>query len=132
LIGAVAWGRSKEMSWHPGLEMHYGTLAILVPIASWMAVSKVTKRSVIEILGFALASLFSLAFYANYQWRIGSDQANYDTNLEAEHAIFDAETPQAVAREHMSVYFFVDTPQTQGSVAEGITLLRSYRAEHQK
>jgi hypothetical protein len=125
LILATSYGRAKQTPWVPGLEMHYGTLAILLPIVSWIALSRVAKRMTSTVAGVILVALFARAYWANFTWRMVAAEAAQGPRLEAQLGITSREDPHVVARRFIAQYFFVDNELTREVVANGIETLRT-------
>ncbi|EEE04553.1 hypothetical protein [Burkholderia multivorans] len=125
LTVATAYGRAKEMAWAPGLEMHYGTLAMLMPIIAWIALSTWLPRRAATAVGLLLVCLFARAYWANYQWREAVAANDAGLNDAAASAIAGTAEPASVVSAHISRYFFIDTPRVRQAVTAGISLLRS-------
>jgi hypothetical protein len=126
LMVATAFGRAKETAWVPGLEMHYGSLAILLPITAWIALSSTLPRRIGAVAGIVLVLLFARAYWANYQWREYVVEADKIPNSIAQAAIMGREDPTVVAATYITRYFYIDTPHTRSVVAAGINILRNF------
>jgi len=126
LIASIAYGRSKLSAWAPGLEMHYGTLAILLIVVAWIALSANADRRMVTAFGFILFALFAKAYYVNYEWRaeyVAASRAEYAaTRLE----LAGTDSPEDITSQHILRYFFADTPGTREQVIRGIPVLRKY------
>jgi hypothetical protein len=124
VIVSTAFGRAATNPWVPGLEMHYGSLAMPLLIAAWIAISGALPRQLSTLIGLAFVALFACAYWANYQWKAISTAERHDGDLAARLAIASSEDPQIVAAQHIGRYFYIDTPQTRKMVAAEIPLLR--------
>ena len=104
--------------------MHYGSLAILLPITAWIALSSTLPRRIGTVAGIVLVLLFARAYWANYQWREFVVEADKIPNSIAQAAIMGREDPTVVAATYITRYFYIDTPHTRSVVAAGINILR--------
>jgi hypothetical protein len=57
VLASVAIGRVS--SWSPGLHLHYGYLATILPLASWVVVSTLAPRRVALAAGLALVAMYA-------------------------------------------------------------------------
>jgi hypothetical protein len=65
IVLAVSIGRSQTGH----LVFHYGNLTILLPIASWIVVSKALRPRQSLIIGCLLTGLYTSAYVTNLEWR---------------------------------------------------------------
>jgi hypothetical protein len=124
LVVSTAYGRAKVMSWFPGLEGHYGIIAILLPVSAWIALSSVVGRKTSLAAGIVLVAVFGRAYWASYDWRryeVANDRPVY---LAARLAIASDAPASAVADAYIKQYFYVDDATTREAVTDGITRLR--------
>jgi len=126
LVAMTAYGRAGTIGWQPGTEMHYGTLAMLLPIAVWIAVSSNVSRITGNVVGVALIILFAHAYQVNYDWRVQSIEGSSKVNVTAALAIAGDDDPAHVAAQYINQYYYVDMPATRKQVAAGIILLRKH------
>jgi len=70
LLASIAYGRVKvQGGWEYGSAIHYGVLAIFIPILAWVIASKALPKLRAEILGLAVLIVALFVFEVNYQWR---------------------------------------------------------------
>ena len=125
IIPLTAYGRASASKWVPGLEMHYGCLAMLVLFVAWMCASASFHRRIVTVAGIALVGMFAAAYQANYEWRIGFIETDRQSSTETLQAIAGDEDPQTVAAAHINQLFCADTPGTREVVAAGIRFPRA-------
>lgn len=123
LLIATAYGRAYTNPWYPGLEGHYGILAIILPVVAWIALSSAIDRRASSIVGVALVALFAVAYWSSYQWRSWV-AVNDPTTLEAGLAIAGYDDPHKVAARYISRFYYIDMPEVRDTVADGIVILR--------
>lgn len=126
LLAATGYGRSKQIDWQPVLVMHYGTLAIPLVITAWIAISSIVGRKVEIPVGVALVVLFTLAYKANYDWRVGSDAEERSGRLAAGLAIAGTDDPEQVAARYIKQYMYLDTEPLRQWVGSCIPVLRKH------
>jgi len=125
LFLSIVLGRSRSGEWSPGLEMHYGYLVIALVPLSWIIVTESGQKSLAR---WALAAVLLVAYGHAFRWgalyRFHDVRDNNVQYTNATLAIGSEEAPQALAKRKIGSYFFVDTPDTQETVAQGIAKLR--------
>jgi hypothetical protein len=126
LIISTAYGRAGAIGWQPADELHYGTLAMLLPTVGWMALSSGLGKKSGLLVGIALVLLFAEAYRVSYDWRSGAIASWQAGNAAAALAIAGNEGPAQVAAQHMGWYMYIDTTQTRQMVTSGIVVLRKY------
>lgn len=125
LFVSIVLGRSRSGEWSPGLEMHYGYLVVALVPLSWIIVTGSGKKSLAR---WALAAVLLVAYGHAFRWgaiyRFHDVRDNNVTYTNATLAIGSQEAPEALAKRKIASYFFVDTPDTRDTVAQGIAKLR--------
>ncbi|WP_155403841.1 hypothetical protein [Variovorax paradoxus] len=125
LFVSIVLGRSRSGEWSPGLEMHYGYLVVALVPLSWIIVTESGKKTLAR---WALAAVLVVAYGHAFRWgalyRLHDVRDNNAQYSNATLAIGSQEAPESLAKRKIASYFFVDTPDTQGTVAQGIAKLR--------
>jgi hypothetical protein len=124
---AIALGRSRYQAWSPGLEMHYGYLTILGPIAAWISISARINRVARSVPGLLIVTLFACAFQANWKWRTAADAQWKGQNQIVRADLSSGLDPETVAAKDIALFFFVDTADVRAAVTKGIVILRRER-----
>ena len=125
LFASIVLGRSRSGEWSPGLEMHYGYLVVALVPLSWIIMTESRKESVARwALAAVLLVAYGHAFRAGALYRFHDVRDNYVQYANATLAIGSQEVPEALAKRKIASYFFVDTPETQDTVSQGIGKLR--------
>jgi len=122
---AVITGRGLSQD----LVFHYGNLMGLLPIVSWIILSKQLPRAAINILGLGLLLLYTLAYSANLEWRAGyilmkhNDYANVAYALR--HDANPAQTIDKFKDEFVGASSETLAAQQRRWVIDSVTLLKS-------
>jgi hypothetical protein len=124
VVMSVAIGRSHlQGSWVPTMGMHYGFLSVLIPILSWILVSKFLRSEARALIGLVLAGIFFVSFKENSDWRFSQipyQVARQEEVVKALQSGLDAET---LADKYM-LDFSMNKPDTVHAIA-GINALRA-------
>ena len=123
LISVIAYSRAGSQPWWPGLELHYGYIALLIPLSCWLLVSASpiwAMRKYICIL-FILVSCVS--YVVNATWRISSLKKEFAETSSSIYDLKSTEAPDIVAKRHFKSMYWGDVSNVS-SLASGILLLR--------
>lgn len=126
VILSVAVGRSAALGgWNDALVVHYGNLTGLLPILTWLLISKHFNPKLTLVLASATLVVFLAAYQANYQWRVEYT----DTSISRNQLIYQAFNQQPDV-EKLVAQFALDftlsgTPIEQREAVRCITTLRS-------
>jgi hypothetical protein len=123
LISVIAYSRAGSHPWWPGLELHYGYIALLIPLSCWLLVSAspiCAMRKYVCIL-FILVSFVS--YVVNATWRISSLRKEFAETSSSIYDLNSIEAPDIVAKRHFKSMYWGDVSNIS-SLASGILLLR--------
>jgi len=130
IIISVSIGRAKAQGgWSPAIGMHYGYLLILIPVMSWIIVSKNLSRGWANLVGIVLLAIFTKAFFVNLDWRNIWVSKAYQHQIEVMKAVQRAENPQDVVDQYALDFTWSVEPHFKTEVVEGINTLREIDAE---
>jgi hypothetical protein len=125
VLGVVAVGRSVHHGgWSDALAFHYGYLAVLVPLVSWIAVTVRMSRQASLMASLPVVVLFGMAFLQNARWRF--DYVGYAAprQLEILAAFREPIGPAELANKYILDFYFADSSWARSQVAEGISALK--------
>ena len=122
---AVITGRGLSQD----LVFHYGNLMGLLPIVSWIILSKQLPRAAINILGLGLLLLYTLAYSANLEWRAGYILMKQNDYINVAYALrHDANPAQTIDKfkdEFVGASSETLAAQQRQWVIDSVTLLKS-------
>ncbi len=124
VVLAVGIGRGGR-GWDPGLEMHYGVVAL--PLVFWSYLSLVVswRDRFARICVLILVLLFASTYFGSIPLanRIGKLQEErrvaFEGDLKAGKAVDD------IIGDHVAFLYWVDTPDVRRSVRNGLLLLKA-------
>lgn len=128
-LAAVAWGRARyQGGWHPTLAMHYGVLAMLLPITAWLALAARGHSFVAQVLGIAFVLTFGTGWMQAEQWRIGYTREQAAAKAQAYLDIKNQNLAIATVIERNAVDYWSNDPTARAVMAQGLPILReAYR-----
>lgn len=128
VILAVTLSRAASQPWWSGLELHYGFLALGLPMSMALIVSIIPNRRVKWLLSTGLVALALVAFVMNAKWRYEVAVVENKRNVLAAKDILDSSISDLnVARSHISEFYWHSDEDSVRSVAAGIARLRYLR-----
>ncbi|MGO0999903.1 hypothetical protein [Lysobacter sp. CA196] len=123
-ILVVAVSRAVAQPWTPWLELHYGFLTTLIPLAAWAILSRHMPRRIERFASVVLIVFAGQMYYANTSWRIRSLREGYPKVAAAQAALLSSQDPSAAVNENMSEYYYLDNPDARKAITGAIPLLR--------
>ncbi len=125
VLGVVAVGRSAyHGGWSDALAFHYGYLAVLVPLVSWIAVTVRMSRRASLMASLPVVVLFGMAFLQNARWRFDYTGYAAPRQLEILAAFRKPIGPAELANKYILDFYFADSPWARSQVTEGIRALK--------
>ncbi len=138
LIASTTYGRARiynvahhanqsvgRIPYLSAVQMHYGCLAVLLPIVAWIALSgPAVDRRLSTVIGLLLVALFASSYWSNYQWREVAAVADRAAFRKAALAVGGNADPHTVAGLYTMEFFSFDSVRSRRIIASGIPLLR--------
>ncbi len=123
----IAIGRAEY--WSPGLEMHYGYLATVLPIVTWIAVSVYVPRKMGIIIGLVLVLLYGYLYVENLQWRMIYAKENRQKVLDVNKDILNGMKISDFVKRYNHIFYYVDNDDTRQIVKSAIIILKNSNVE---
>ena len=123
VLASIAIGRSKLYGeWQPQIGLNYGFLSVLIPLLSWIVLSKFLPYSAREIIGFALVVIFLASFKENADWKFALLTPTAERHAEVISALQSGADPQSLNKKYGADFMMSNDVN---SVAGGIRALRA-------
>jgi len=130
ILASVSFGRAKAQGgWASIIVMHYGYLSLLIPICSWIVVSKGLSRFWSGALGLVLFAVYAKAFMVNLDWRKAWVERAWQHQDEVMKALHESSDPQPVVDRYALDFTWSVEPPFKAAVVDGIKLLREIKAK---
>jgi hypothetical protein len=123
----IAIGRAEY--WSSGLEMHYGYLATVLPIVSWIAVSVYVPRKMAIIFGSILVIFYGYLYIENLSWRIIYAKENRQKIISINEDILNGMKVSEFVNKHNQTFYYVDNDSTRQIVESVIIILKRANVE---
>jgi hypothetical protein len=126
LISVIAYSRAASQPWSPGLELHYGYLALLLPLSCWFLVSVSPIGAMRKYISILLILVSCVSYLVNATWRISSLKKEFAETISSIYDLKSTDTPNIVAKQHFKSMSWGDDSDDSNvsSLANGILLLR--------
>jgi hypothetical protein len=133
MIFVAATGRSNR-PWTQDYDIHYGYMAILLPIYAWILLSKQIGRIAGGSISIALIAFYATSFVSNYQTRIATVSTSHYYYGVAQQAIASEKNARAVADEFIGMFSYAvwTNEQAREFTADGISRLRKFGGRQYK
>lgn len=122
MLLSIAIGRSEY--WIPGLEKHYGYLATVLPIVSWIAVSIYAPGKLRITIGLILVFLYGYSYVENAEWRIAYGKESRQKIIRIYGDISSGMMISDFVNKHNSYFYYIDNENTRQSVKNIIVMLK--------
>jgi len=130
IIASVSLGRAKAQGgWASIIVMHYGYLSILIPIMSWIVVSKGLPRVWSAMLGVLLFAVFAKTFFVNLDWRKAWVERAQQHQNEVMKALHESNDIEPVVERYTLDFTWSIEPPFKAAVIDGIKILRQIHAK---
>lgn len=123
LLLSIAIGRSSY--WSPGLEVHYGYLAVILPLASWIIISTETPKKLTVWVASGLLFIYGAMYLNNLD--LVQEEIDYKRKVLVSF-YSDAGSGMPVAEfvaKHIPNFFYIDTEHARKTVESGILLMKN-------
>jgi len=128
LLLSIAVGRAAY--WSPGLELHYGYLAVILPLASWVILSTELRRMAAAAVGILLLIVYGSAYLENARasvaWTSG-DQRGKIAQIYTD--IGSGISIDTFVDRHIRHFFYVDSEECRRWLKEGVLTLKGAGVE---
>jgi len=119
----TAFTRAGSQPWQPGLELHYGYLALPLPLSCWLLVSISPKSMVRKVICILLVLISLVAYFVNAAWRVSTLKYEFSETASVVNAIVSSVSADQVAERHFNSMYW-GGKEGLPNLANGITLLR--------
>lgn len=130
-LAAIAWGRARyQGGWQPTLAMHYGVLALQLPIIAWLILAAKSRAVATQILGIVFTLTFGVAWLQAEQWRTLYTQTESAAKARAYQDIKDDRLPTSAAVERNADRYWSSDPSAITVMRQSLPILRrSYQSK---
>lgn len=126
VILSVAIGRSKAQGgWNNVLAMHYGYLTVLLPILTWLFVSKRLGPKFSALIGLVGVIIFARAYQENYIWRHDYALSIYENTQLVNNALRDESEVKALVDRYALDFTWKNNNDAKQPVVDAISTLRA-------
>lgn len=124
---SIAIGRAEY--WSSGLESHYGYLATVLPIVSWIVVSVCQPKKIGVMIGSALVFLYGYIYMENVEWRIAFAKENRQKVISIRKDILNGMKIGDFVGKYNNFFYYVDNSDTRQIVKNGLIGLKHAKVE---
>ncbi len=124
---SIAIGRAEY--WSSGLESHYGYLATVLPIVSWIVVSVCQPKKIGVMIGSALVFLYGYIYIENVKWRIAFAKENRQKVISIRKDILNGMKIGDFVGKYNNFFYYVDNSDTRQIVKNGLIGLKHAKVE---
>lgn len=127
ILVIVTISRAASQPWWPGLELHYGFLAVGIPVSAVV----ITNH-----LAVSLARVFVLTFYmvvgvvsysSNFSWRLSASQDEYSKSVRTASDLLSGVSGHEIAKNSIKEFYWISDERAVSSIENGISELRKLR-----
>lgn len=123
----IAMGRAEY--WKPGLEMHYGYLATVLPIVLWIGLSVYLPKKMGVIIGVFLVFLYGYLYVENMEWRVVYAKENREKIINMNKDIMEGMKISDFVEKYNHYFYYIDNEDTRQTVKSIIINLKSANVE---
>ena len=127
LILSVPLGRGTEAGGlSNGLSMHYSFLTVLVPILSWILISRSFPTRITGPIGIGMVLLFGAAYLSNTHWRHEHMNVIYGRQQTVEAALRRVADIPSLVNEYTLDLTWQSDDNAKRPVVQGLAILRGH------
>lgn len=124
LLLSISIGRSNY--WSPGLEKHYGYLAVIFPLASWIIISSESARKLTHVVGVFLLAMYGSIYFVNTTHAFGKQLDHNRRELHQTFTIISSGIPvDKFVEKHIKRFNYIDTKRDQERIVKGIREMKA-------
>lgn len=127
ILVVVTASRAASQPWWPGLELHYGFLAIGIPICALIIVNHFTVN-LVRVFFLTLYVLVGVVSYSsNFIWRLAAAQDGYSNLVRTSSDLLSGISEYEIAKNSIKEFYWISGEVVEKSIGSGITQLRMLR-----
>jgi len=127
LVASAAIARSKAAGdWDNTLIMHYGFLTVLLPIFSWIIISKYCQKKITVVFGVVAVIVFTSAYFDNYKWRYEFANSTQDKQRIIANALKENDDVRDIVEKFNRDFTWSDSYDAKQAVVVGLEELRQF------